>query len=113
MKRLNKIGLSLAALFLIAPAAVAAPVANGAYASKYPDSLRIELKGSRYRVVSVDFEDEGWRSRSETKFKHIKLGVFYNLTDKTYYCSVALLSSQQQQNTDRQYICSKNGWKIF
>jgi hypothetical protein len=107
MKTFNAVGLSLVTLILIVPAVSAGTISNGAYASRYPDSLRIEIKGSRYHVVSVDFPDEGWRNRSETKFQYVKRGVFYNLNDRDYYCSVALLP------TRRPHMCSKNGWKPF
>jgi hypothetical protein len=107
----SRMGLSLVLLLAITPIANAQSISNGAYASQYPDNLRIEIKGSQYKIVSIDFADEGWRNRSETKFKYIKRGVFYSLVNKKYYCSVGMLTTKQQQSGA--FDCSKKGWKAF
>jgi hypothetical protein len=107
----SKMGMSLVLLLAITQNANAQSISDGAYASQYPDNLRIEIKGSKYKVVSIDFADEGWRSRSETKFKYIKRGVFYSLVDKKHYCSVGMLTIKQQQSGA--FDCSKKGWRTF
>jgi hypothetical protein len=97
--------IAISAICAIAPAVSAQSIVNGIYKDVYQSAHEIQVKNNKFRWL-IDQPDPptSWKSVSKAGFKPIKSGVFYDPSDRTYYC----LIKKQMKSAAR---CTRNGWR--
>jgi hypothetical protein len=103
-----KIGIVVMAIGSIASAASAQSIANGDYGDVYGSGHVVQVSNNKFRFL-IDQPDAPtpWRSVSKAGFKPIKSGVFYDPSDRTYYCNISMTNPKKRTPAR----CTRNGWR--
>jgi hypothetical protein len=98
-------GLVVSAIVAIVPAVSAQSIVNGDYGDVSGSGHVVQVRNNKFRFL-IDQPDPptSWRSVSKAGFKSIKSSVFFDASDRTYYC----LIKKQMKSVAR---CTRNGWR--
>jgi hypothetical protein len=110
MKRtIIQLGIVLGSMVSIAPSVHAGSIRSGTYGSCYPCGYGFTVRGNKFFEFNEDDGIGKMQPLSTLNLQSVKQGVFYNPSNKSYWCFV---NKAIEKSVKRHpFRCSRNGWQ--